>query len=65
MIPVEGEGKFLSSWRYVELARYVPSLKRVIREKSGDKPLIVDYKEALTYASKNNLTRDIYISMVV
>jgi len=65
MKPVEDDSKFLSSWRYLELARYVPSLKRVIREKSGDKPLIVSYEEALEYAAKNNNTRDIHLCMVV
>lgn len=44
------DSKFLSEWKYYEVARYVPSLDRVIR----DKNLILEDKDIEGYASKNN-----------
>lgn len=54
MRPVKEVGKFLSDWKYVEVARYVSSLSRVIREKEKDNPLIIDYFEVANYAQKHN-----------
>lgn len=34
--------KHTSAWRYVELAKYVPSLNRIIRIKREDDPVLVD-----------------------
>ena len=36
------KSKFSSAWRYVELARYVPSLNRIIRIKREDDPVLLD-----------------------
>ena len=45
--------KYSSSFRYVELARYVPSLNRVIREKAGDSPILIDVDDVYKYARKS------------
>lgn len=34
--------KFLNQWKYVEVARHVPTLDRVIRDKVGNDPLFYD-----------------------
>lgn len=62
MKPVYEDGKFLSDWKYVEVARYVPSLSRVIRDKDGELPLVVDYNSVTSYAEKYNNT-GIYTSV--
>lgn len=54
--------KYSSSFRYVELARYVPSLNRVIREKAGDSPILIDVDDVYKYARKYNNT-GIYTSV--
>ena len=41
--------KFISQWKYVEVARYVPNLDRVIRDKNGDDPVFYDIKDIDTY----------------
>lgn len=56
------ESRYTSQWKYVELARYVPSLKRVIREKTGDDPVLVPWNEVGEYARKHNET-GIYTSV--
>jgi len=43
------ETKFLNQWRYVEVARYVPSLDRVIRDKAGDDPIFYDINNINEY----------------
>lgn len=52
-IPIE-ENKFLSQWNLYEVARYVPSLNRVIRDKKNDLPLILSSEQIQNYAEKNN-----------
>lgn len=47
---ISQDSKFLSQWKYYEVARYVPSLERVIREKNT----IVKADEISNYANKNN-----------
>ncbi len=42
--------KFLSEWKYYEVARYVSSLERVIREKNK----IIELKDIEEYSKKNN-----------
>jgi hypothetical protein len=56
------ENSFLSKWDKYEVARYVPSLSRVIRDKNGDNPLFVKEQEVSSYAIKNNNT-GIYTSV--
>lgn len=46
--------KYLSSWRYVEVARYIPKLDRVIRIKNGDNPLIIDVANIEKFRSENS-----------
>lgn len=53
---------FISKWKYVELARFVPSLKRVIREKDSDGTFLYDIRRAVPYAKKYNNT-GIYTSV--
>lgn len=48
------ENKYLSSWKYLELARYVPSLNRVIRLKEGDKPILIEVKDIENFRNDNN-----------
>lgn len=54
-LPID-QDKFLSQWRYVEVARYVPSLERVIRDKSGDSPLFYEYNNLDNYRKAHNNT---------
>lgn len=44
--------KYTYSWRYVELAKYVPSLNRIIREKKDDKAVLIDIDYVGKYADK-------------
>lgn len=54
--------KFTYSWRYVELARHVPSLNRIIREKHKDIPILIDINDVSKYSSKYKNT-GIYTSI--
>lgn len=54
--------KYSYNFRYVELARYVPSLGRVIREKAGESPILIDVADVYKYAHKHNNT-GIYTSV--
>ena len=60
-IPLE-QNKFLSQWDYYEVARYVPSLKRVIRDKVDNKPLVLNSLEVEDYAKSHGNT-GIYTSV--
>lgn len=53
IIPTD-PNKYLYSWRYVEVARYVPSLNKVIRIKDGDTPRMLDVNDIDTFRSENN-----------
>jgi len=50
------ETKFLNQWKYVEVARFVPSLNRVIRDKIGDDPLFYNISDIDQYRSQHNNT---------
>lgn len=65
MRPCNEQNKFLSAWRFVEVARYVPSLKRVIRDKENNLPLVLDYSDVISYANKNGNTRYIYLCLAI
>lgn len=54
--------KYSSSFRYVELARFVPSLNRVIREKVNDTAILIDVDDVYKYSNKHNNT-GIYTSV--
>ena len=56
------KNKFLSQWRYYEVAKYVPSLDRVIRDKKNGQPLILESQEICEYSS-NNKNTGIYTSV--
>lgn len=56
------ENKFLSQWKYYEVARFVPSLNRVIRDKKNGQPVILTAEEIPMYASSNDNT-GIYTSV--
>ena len=47
------KSKFLSSWKYVETAKYIPSLSRVIRQKDGDKPVLIDVDDIELFRLRN------------
>ena len=51
---ISTKNEFLSQWKYVELARYIPSLKKVIREKDKDGTMLYDYRRVKLYAEKFN-----------
>lgn len=54
--------KYTSSWKYLEVARYIPSLNRVIREKFNGNPVLLEKKDLQKYADKYNNT-GIYTSV--
>lgn len=54
MRPTTDEKKFLKDWKFVEVARYVDSLSKVIREKNGDNPLVVPFDQVEKYSDKHN-----------
>ena len=54
--------KYTSSFRYVELARYVPNLNRIIREKVNNISILIDIDDVYKYANKHNNT-GIYTSV--
>ena len=43
------KSKFISQWKYVEVARYVPNLDRVIRDKNGNDPVFYDIEDIDAY----------------
>lgn len=47
------KSKFLSSWKYVEIAKYVPSLSKVIRQKNNDRPVLIDVENVELFRSEN------------
>jgi len=49
---VSDSTKYLYKWRQVEVARYVSSLDRVIRDKINDKSLIIDIDNIDSYRKK-------------
>lgn len=56
------DSEFLSQWKYVELARYINSIKRVIREKDSDGNFLYDIRRVAPYSQKYNDT-GIYTSI--
>ena len=48
--------KFLAQWKYVEVARYVNSLGRVIREKKDDLPVFYSFEDIDFYREYNSNT---------
>ena len=50
----DGNDKYTSQWKYVEVARYVPELERVIRDKSGKEPAFWDINEIKEYAQMHD-----------
>jgi hypothetical protein len=63
-IPLNEE-KYLSSWNLVETARYVNSLKKVIRDKDGDQPKFTKINELSQYANQHNNIRYIYFYLAL
>ena len=54
--------KYTYSWRYVELAKHIPSLNRIIREKVDGIPILLDVNDVQKYARKYSNT-GIYTSV--
>ena len=46
--------KFISQWKYVEVARFVPNLDRVIRDKNGNDPVFYDMEDIDSYRQKHS-----------
>lgn len=59
---ISSENKFYSKWQYVELARYIPNIKRVIREKDQDGNMLYDFRRVKPYSDKYDNT-GIYTSV--
>jgi hypothetical protein len=57
--------KFTNRWKFVEVAKYVKSLKKVIREKNGDLPAFVHIDEVPQYAMQNANVRNIHFYMAL
>ena len=53
MIIPNDPDKFLSSWKYLETAKYVQSLGRVIRQKDGDNTLFIEAKDKEFFRQQN------------
>lgn len=62
MILPKDKTKYLAQFRYVELARYVPSLDKVIREQKNKESILVDIDEVSNYA-KQHQNKGIYTSV--
>lgn len=50
------QSKFNARFKYVEVAKYVPSLKNVIREKKDGEPLLVSIEKVEEYSKRFNQT---------
>lgn len=59
----EDKDKYTSKWRFVEVAKYVKSLSKVIRDKRGTDSVLIDIDEVKAYADKSNNVRNIYFRM--
>jgi len=46
--------KYLSSWKFVETARYIPALSKVIRDKDGENPRFTSIYDMEAYCKKYN-----------
>lgn len=57
--------KFTNKWKFVEIAKYVNSLKKVIREKKDDLPVFMHIDEVDQYAKENGNVRNIYFSVAL
>lgn len=57
--------KFTNKWKFVEVAKYVNSLKKVIREKKDDLPAFMHIDEVNQYAKENGNVRNIYFSVAL
>lgn len=53
MIIPNDPDKFLSSWKYLETAKYVQSLGRVIRQKDGDNTIFIEAKDKESFRQQN------------
>lgn len=53
MIIPNDPDKFLSSWKYLETAKYVKSLDRVIRQKDKDNTLFIEAKDIESFRQQN------------
>lgn len=45
----QSDDRYISSWQWVETARYVPALSRIIRDKEGDKPKFISIFDIENY----------------
>ncbi len=48
--------QYLSQWKYVELAHWLPNSKKLMREKEGDLPVMIEWSEVDDYAAKHAYT---------
>jgi len=59
------ETKYTNRWKIVEVAKYVKSLNKVIREKKDNLPVFLDIKEVDSYAKQHQNIRNIYLNMAL
>lgn len=57
--------KYSSQWRLVEVAKYVKSLSKVIREKVNENALLLDINEVEKYSNVNSNIRNIHVNMAL
>jgi len=50
------QSKYISNWKYFEIAKYVKSLDRVIRVKNNDRPVLITDAELNNFITQNNNT---------
>lgn len=48
--------KFLYAWRYLEIAKYVPSVQKVVRIKDGNNTVFIESSEIEKFRESNNNT---------
>ena len=65
MIIPNDPDKFLSSWKYLETAKYVQSLGRVIRQKDGDNTLFIEAKDKEFFRQQNGILASILLSGII
>jgi len=57
--------KYTGAWTYVETAKYVKSLNKVIRDKKLDQTMFIDINEIKEYCKKHDNIRNIYVNLAL
>lgn len=57
--------KYTGAWTYVETAKYVKSLNKVIRDKKLDQTMFIDINDMEEYCQKHNNVRNIHFDLAL